>query len=530
MGWWAKRVGMFNAMRAHGPQSLRRLAARTGLATRRVPRHRQALDRRDRAPESSLWETEAGRAWRLRLGGATLWVCGLPRGVGAATRRAFFSRRRVAAPVGGSPRAVRTVMPLLERLRRATAAAWEHDGMAQGAIRPVSGAVDDPCLPRRRWVGLALAPGAVGMAAGATERRGDTGCARANDRLQTLGTAGVSRGSDRAKAVIPLAHTGLGCPRLPAVVPLGPALAPGSARAICGRLRHAQRDRAHAQPRLETGPPHAQAAPPHVGQGQAQGAACAPAVTHGQGVGGAWRQRLAQGSRLRPPWRRFDATRPTAPAVEAPGRAALEASDTVLATNGLPRQKAPVAKVRQPRAGLAALVAGWWQTVPQDVPQSAMPPRWTPWADAWLWPRLSWHAPRRRTRCPGHKAPSVRVRQAVDAACARPPCTQTRTAAWRAGGHAGAAAPARAVPRASSAVAGRHGARAQRQHPHRGVPTRRYQGWTARHHVDGRATEGTTPASRCVRRSCPALCESVWSQSDEVPRPRQRRQALAARH
>jgi hypothetical protein len=52
---------MFKAMREHGKQSIRSLADRTGLSKSSVHRHLQAMDRRDRSPESSLWETEAGR-------------------------------------------------------------------------------------------------------------------------------------------------------------------------------------------------------------------------------------------------------------------------------------------------------------------------------------------------------------------------------------------------------------------------------------------------------------------------------------
>ena len=52
-------------------------AERTGLSKSSVHRHLQAMGRRDRYPESSLWETEAGRAWLIRLVVATLFVFGL---------------------------------------------------------------------------------------------------------------------------------------------------------------------------------------------------------------------------------------------------------------------------------------------------------------------------------------------------------------------------------------------------------------------------------------------------------------------
>jgi hypothetical protein len=79
-------------------------------------------------------------------------------------------------------------------------------------------------------------------------------------------------------------------------------------------------------------------------------------------------------------------------------------------------------------------------------------------------------------------------------------------------------------------VEGRNGYLSQMQHNHRGLPTRRSQVWAVLHNFDGRAADGTTPAARFFRRSFPDLFESVLSQIDEFPLPRQRRQALAASH
>ena len=106
--------------------------------------------------------------------------------------------------------------------------------------------------------------------------------------------------------------------------------------------------------------------------------------------------------------------------------------------------------------------------------------------------------------------------------------TLQRTPEVLAGWKAWAAEHAKAFQRASSAVEGRNGYLSQMQHNHRGLPTRRYQVWTVLHNFDCRAADGTTPASRFFRRSFPDLFESVLSQIDELPMPRQRRQALAA--
>ena len=110
MGLWAKSVVLFNSIREHGKQSIRSLADRTGRSKSSVHRYLQAMGRRDRYPESSFWETEAGRTWLVRLVVATLFVFGLKRGVGAETISEFFSRLRLERHLGCSPSALRGVI------------------------------------------------------------------------------------------------------------------------------------------------------------------------------------------------------------------------------------------------------------------------------------------------------------------------------------------------------------------------------------------------------------------------------------
>ena len=156
MGLWAKSVVIINSIREHGKPSIRNLADRTGLSKSSVHRHLQAMDRRDRYPESSLWETEAGRAWLIRLVVATLFIFGLKRGVGAETLSEFFSRLPLEAQVGCSPSALRTMMSTLERFILEIAAAWEKEGIDHGDIRPVIGAVDETFLQRMMLVFMDL--------------------------------------------------------------------------------------------------------------------------------------------------------------------------------------------------------------------------------------------------------------------------------------------------------------------------------------------------------------------------------------
>jgi hypothetical protein len=207
-------------------------------------------------------------------------------------------------------------MHMLERLLVPTAGAWETEGMAHGEIRPVIGAVDETCLQRLMLVLMALATGYGLMEEVSTDRRVAACFDRANKRLTTFGTEVLSLVSDRAKALRKLAHTGLGCPSIPAWFPLGHDLAKGYSLGIFGRLRQAKRNLAPAQPRLAKLPQNTQTERGAIEQAPALVGACATSVHHWQEGGRAWRQRLSHVSRTLPPWRLADSIRQTSQEVE----------------------------------------------------------------------------------------------------------------------------------------------------------------------------------------------------------------------
>jgi Family of unknown function (DUF6399) len=291
-------------------------------------------------------------------------------------------------------------------------------------------------------------------------------------------------------------------------------------------LRHAKQALAHAKQRLES-LHHSQVDRAQVEQAQALVADCECAVHHWQGVHRAWKQHLSNLSRILHPWCLVDATPQTSLAVEQQLRAELQALETFLETNGLPVKKHILDKVRKQLAGVSALVDFWWQTVRQDLEQRVMTPRWTQWVDELLLPLMYWQAQLGRTRCPNQKVQIALVLQGVEEAFERHPCTRQLAPAVLAGWKAWAGEHAKAFQRASSAVEGRNGSLSQMQHNHRALPLRRYQVWTVLHNFDCRAADGATPASRFFRRPFPDLFESVLSHIDELPMPRQRRQAIA---
>src|SRR5262245_55281324 len=148
MGFWNKSLQICNCLCDNATQSGRHLAQQTGLSKSSVPRLTQAMERRDSHPESWFWETADGRQWVTRLVVATLYTCGLKRGVGLDTMSEFFARLHLATQVGCSASALRGVMQALETALLETAAAWAQAGQAPGEGRAIIGAVDETFLER----------------------------------------------------------------------------------------------------------------------------------------------------------------------------------------------------------------------------------------------------------------------------------------------------------------------------------------------------------------------------------------------
>ena len=63
MKFWAKSLRIVNAFCDNAKQSIRHVAHQTGFSKSSVHRLKQAMERRDRHPESWVWETEEGHQW-----------------------------------------------------------------------------------------------------------------------------------------------------------------------------------------------------------------------------------------------------------------------------------------------------------------------------------------------------------------------------------------------------------------------------------------------------------------------------------
>jgi hypothetical protein len=215
MGFWTKSRLVFNAFRDNATASIRQIAHQTGLSKSSVSRLGQSIAGRNQHPESAFWETEAGRQWLMRLVVAVLYHFGLRRGVGAETMSTFFADVRLEQHLGCSPSTLRTVMAQLEDLILEITEEWEREGLAQGQVGPIVGSVDETFLEQMMLVFMDLVSGYVLHEETAEDRSYETWFERVKTRLEPIHTQVLYVVSDRAKALIKLAQTGLKCPSIP---------------------------------------------------------------------------------------------------------------------------------------------------------------------------------------------------------------------------------------------------------------------------------------------------------------------------
>jgi hypothetical protein len=343
-----------------------------------------------------------------------------------------------------------------------------------------------------------------------------------DERLKTLGAAGLSLVSDRAKALIQLAEMGFECVSMPDFFPCVHDMVKTYSLAMGRGLRDAQQELAHAEGRLtrrQDRAPGCQGPRQDATLGEVRRAEVTQ-WTEGQHT---YRLPLETLSLTLHPFNLDDATAQTSTQVTRRLHAEVEAMEALAVRHQFPACHAAKTQVRKPWPALAALVDFWWVGVEQDVEHAGLSTRWRAWAKECLLPCVYGAHQVTHTRCSRRKAKLRKGLEARQTAFEPHGLTQRLPLQALAEWQTWANQRVRALQRPSSAVEGRHGSLSHMHHNHRGLPPQRPKVWTARHNFDGRAANGTTPAARFFGRGFPDLFETVFPHMAALPRPRQRR-------
>jgi len=349
----------------------------------------------------------------------------------------------------------------------ATAGAWAQDGRAAGQGRERIGAVDATCLAHVLVVFLDVPTGSLRREASADDRTSTTWNAVGDERRTALGTSVLSLVSARAQALMQRAAQGVECRRMPDFFPCLPDLVQRYALAFARRVRQAPQALQKAAAVLNRHPgPDGQ--PQDTAEAQHPVEVRRAAVQRWEAAHRTDRRHLESLSLTRHPCGIADAAPPTSAQVASRGQAAVEARAAVAERQQGPRRHHPMPKVRTQVPALAALVDCWWPGVWRDGEPCALSPLWRRRVQASLLPRVSWAHQAAQPRWARSKARMVQaleaVRAAFDTHTITHPLAPQVLVAWR----AWAADRVKTVQRAASAVAGRNGSLAPRQHQQRG--------------------------------------------------------------
>jgi hypothetical protein len=403
---------------------------------------------------------------------------------------------------------------------------WEQEGVESGKVREIVGGVDETFLQLLMLVFLDLPTGYLILEEVAEDRSYDTWQKWVKERLETLGTDVLYLVSDRAKALVRLAVTGLECLSMPDFFHVTHEIVKSYSLALGRHLRQAHKRLQEAQERAAK---HAERDPtsPASIKAQAEVEASQVEVNRWEEAKGTYRNYLESLSLGLHPFDLSDSRPQTSEQVESRLRATVVAIQDWAVCYGLPSREEAMTKVLKQLPDLAALVDFWWACVWQDLEGFALSPLWKNWIQECLLPMMYWQAQLAQTRGARKKA---KIRQALEAVQARfmahaitqglDPDLLEQWQDW-------AAQRVSAFQRTSSAVEGRNGVLSGLHHNHRGLPKQRFQVWRVLHNFDCRASDGTTPAARFFSHEFPDLFETVLSHIDELPRARQRRLDVA---
>ena len=191
-------------------QTLREVAATTGLSKSSVHRHRAAIKRRNQYPESSYWETAAGSQWLVRLVFGIVYYFGVKQGVGAESLSEFICAMHLDTHVASSASALR------ELKQRVSKTVIDYERAQAEQCKPAEGqgicvGADETFFGLPVLVLLELSSGYIFIETECENRTYATWMEQVNQWWQDSAWQCHYLVSDGARALVKLAVSGLGC-------------------------------------------------------------------------------------------------------------------------------------------------------------------------------------------------------------------------------------------------------------------------------------------------------------------------------
>jgi len=518
---------VFGSLAEFGKQSLRKIAQSIGLSKDSVARSLTALSKRDKYPESHLWETEEGQAWLRRMVIAMLYEFGVKGNQGAERMSEFLKRIRVDTHVGSSPSALRNMVRQIEK----ALADFQREQEAQqaeqeGETREIVASGDETFFNDEMvMVLMDLISGYLLVEEEAVDRSYKTWDAKVQPRLQQLGVQVRHFISDRGKSLVKLALSSLGCEAGADLFHAQYDISKWLGRALNGKLGRACKQLKDAKAGLAS-LEEKDANPEKIAEQKQciqQTKENLNAIEEGRE---AYRETQLSVSEAVHAFSVEDSTSQTSERVEKRLEEQAQRFEEIAQEQNVQDKKDAVGKFKRQIKDVASIVDTWWLWTKESLSGNVLSEAVREWPLYVLLPVIYWHHQLQKTQNPKMRERYEAAWKKAYAAYAAHPVTCTMSKQdldrWQSWGEWASGN----FHRASSAVEGRNGCLSQSYHNGRGLTDRRLQALTAIHNYDTKRRDGSTPAQRLYGEQFPDLFEWLLGQMGALPLPRKARQRV----
>lgn len=499
---------IFQAGYKAGEQSFRSLAAATQLSKSSVHRLYHRIKRRNQYPESQLWETEAGQQWLRLLVFAAVFVFSLEGGIGCERLSKFFHLLRLQQHIAVSPNALRRLRTRLEEKIIEYQLYIQSQSVKSGREVEICAAADEKFFDQVVLVLLDLPSGYILVEELTENRQYTTWQLSAQKILQDLGMKVKYLVSDRAKAIVKLALSDLGCP---SIADLFHALFELS-KSIGWELNYLTNriDKQIKAARNNHKPPEL------IEQLEIEQSLLQCSAQKYQDCC----HRLSTSLH---PFRVTDSSPQTTLQVQTLFDQEIHQLKALKKTHRLKDQRDSINKLVRQVKELASIVDIWWSWVDYCLESHPIQSPGDDWIKKQLLPAVYWQQQVRRTKNETQKKTYQLAYKSALYALLHHPTTATISHTNLQQWFSWARWMVSKFQRCSSPVEGRNGYLSQIYHNRRGLSARRLKVMTIIHNFHIVRGDGTTAAERLFGQKFPNLFEWVVSQMGELPKPRKPR-------
>jgi len=472
-----------------------------GRSKSSVHRHNQAKARRNKHPESPLWETPEGERWMRLMVMAATYHFGLGCGVGAGKLSDFFHMIRIETHVGVSEFSVQNLLRKMEALLP------EFQKLCEQSIarksREVVVAMDETFFGKFMiMVVMDLQSGYLLLEEIADDRRYDTWHSKITPRLESLGIEVTHAISDRAKALIKLAVEGFDCESGADTFHAQYDISKWLAAPLARLVKRAKKDVKN----IKTIDKEEKDAVNHL-------LSCQQAQSD-------YRNEMLGISEDVHPFSLKTEQINTANHVENKLESRAKNIAALAEVHGLSDKKNTMKKFRNQIKALAVSVNFWWLFVHATLHDLGSDEQTNTWVTEKLLPVIYWYHQKQRTQNTvsrgKYQQAWERASQALKDDPFTPTLTESKLQSWVERTHC----MVRHFHRSSSAVEGRNGCLSQMYHNGRSFTEKRLRALTVIHNYGIKHSDGSTAASRLFGQDFPDPLTWLLEQVGELPLPR----------